>query len=78
MKFRIDLIVVAAYACLAWGYFNLLPDPNGWVFAFVVLCTVAIDVRSYNQGLHVGGDIMQNVMKRTLEDGNWEIVRKPK
>lgn len=76
MKFQIDLFVVAAYCGLTWAYAAFLPEPNWWLFAYIVLMVFAIDVRSYKAGLERGGDIMQGVMKRTLEDGNWEIVRK--
>ncbi|MFM7008069.1 MAG: hypothetical protein ACKO0Z_01845 [Betaproteobacteria bacterium] len=78
MKFKIDLLTLSAYIALTWAYFNYLPEPNGWVFAFIALCAIAIDVRSYGQGLHDGGDIMQKVMKQTLDDGSWEIVRRKK
>jgi hypothetical protein len=74
MKFQIDLIVVAAYCGLTWAYAQL-PDPNWWVFAFILLMTFAIDVRSYYSGLNRGGEIMQKIMRDTLDDKGWEIVR---
>ncbi len=75
MQLRIDLIVVAAYCGLTWAYASL-PEPNWWVYGFIVLCTFAIDMRSYKAGLARGGDIMQDVMRQTLDDKGWEIVRK--
>ncbi len=76
MKFQIDLIVVAAYCGLTWAYAAFLPEPNWWLLAYIVLMVVAIDIRSYRAGLAHGGDIMQDVMRQTLDDKGWEIVRK--
>ena len=75
MKFQVDLFVVAAYCGLTWAYASL-PEPNWWVFAYILLMTFCIDMRSYKAGLERGGDLMQDVMRQTLDDKGWEIVRK--
>lgn len=75
MKFQIDLLIVAAYCGMTWIY-AALPDPNWWVFAYILLMAFCIDVRSYHMGLRRGGDIMQEVMHQTLNDKGWAIVRK--
>jgi hypothetical protein len=75
MKLKIDLFVTAAYCGLTWAYASL-PEPNWWVFSYVVLCTFTIDMRSYYTGMARGGEIMQKVMRDTLDDKGWEIVRR--
>jgi hypothetical protein len=75
MKLNIDPITTLAYAALSVAYLSH-PDPNLWVYGFLLLCALAIDVRSYRRGLDKGGEIMQEVMKQTLKDGNWTITRK--
>jgi hypothetical protein len=77
MKFQIDLIVVAAYVGLTWAYAQL-PDPNWWVFAYILLMTFAIDVRSHKTGMDKGADLMAKIMRDTLDEKGWEIVRKTK
>lgn len=74
MKFQIDLVVMSAYCGLIWAYASL-PDPNWWVFGFILLMTFAIDVRSHKTGMDRGGEIMQKIMRDTLDDKGWEIVR---
>ena len=75
MKFKIDLLVVAAYICICWVYASL-PDPNWWVFAYIVLMVFCIDMRSHKAGMDRGADLMQRIMRETLADKGWEIVRR--
>ena len=75
---RIDLVVSACYACITWAYFSYLPEPNLWVFGFIMLCAFAISLRSHKTGMDLGGGIMQKIMKDTLDDKGWEVVRKTK
>lgn len=76
MKFQLDLFVVAAYAGLTWVYFTLLPEPNLWVFAYIVFVTLCIDVHAHQAGMDRGADLMQSVMRQTLEEKGWEVVRR--
>ena len=76
MKFQLDLFVVAAYAGLTWAYFTFLPEPNLWVFAYIMLMTFCIDMRSHVKGMDRGADLMQSVMRQTLEEKGWEVVRR--
>jgi hypothetical protein len=76
MKFQIDLFVVAAYVGLTWVYFTILHDPNLWVFAYIVIMTLCIDVQAHRAGMNRGADLMQSVMRQTLEEKGWDIVRK--
>jgi hypothetical protein len=74
MKFQIDLIVVAAYVGLTWAYAQL-PEPNWWVFAYIMLMTFCIDVRSHKTGMDRGAELMAKIMRDTLDEKGWEIVR---
>ncbi len=74
MKFQLDPFVMAAYCGLIWAYASL-PDPNWWVFAYILLMTFCIDVRSHKTGMDRGADLMHHVMRQTLEEKGWEIVR---
>lgn len=75
MKFKIDLFVVSAYAGIC-GMYASLPDPNWWVFAYIVLMVFCIDMRSHKTGMDRGADIMQHILRETLADKDWEIVRR--
>jgi hypothetical protein len=75
---KIDLLVTAAYFGMTWGYFTMLPEPNLWLFGFIMLMAFAIDVRSYKTGIEKGAELTQAIMKETLDSKNWEIVRKAK
>ena len=76
MKFQIDLFVVSAYVGLTWVYFTFLPEPNLWVFAYIVAMTFCIDMRSHLTGMDKGAGLMQDAMRQTLEENGWEVVRK--
>jgi hypothetical protein len=41
-----------------------------------MLMVFCIDVRSHKAGMDRGADIMQRVMRETLYDKGWEIVRR--
>lgn len=75
MKFQIDLFVnVAAYVGISWAYAQL-PEPNWWVYAVIMMFVAFLDIRSYKIGMDRGAALMQRVMRETLEEKGWEIVR---
>ncbi len=74
MKFSVNLLTLAAYVGLSWAYAQL-PEPNLWVYGIIMLFVVAIDIRSYKDGMDHGAALMQRVMRETLEEKGCEIVR---
>lgn len=74
MKFQIDFLVLVAYFGISFAYAQL-PEPNWWVYAAIMMFVAFIDVRSYKTGMDRGADIMRRVMRETLEEKGWEIVR---
>jgi len=76
MKFQLDLFVVSAYVGLTWVYFTFLPEPNLWVFAYIVMMTFCIDMLAYRAGMDKGAGLMQDAMRQTLEENGWEVVRR--
>lgn len=74
MKFQIDFLVLVAYVGISFAYAQL-PEPNLWVYTAIMMFVVFIDVRSYKTGMDRGAGLMQRIMRETLEEKGWEIVR---